>query len=439
MKQRKLFSMNAANEDIYHRPRARNSPIKSSLSGIEGLPKTLKIYRIAGSRYWQMRFYNLGRYITKSLKTTNVDEARQLAHQFWSEHLSHAPVAAIPHSASMADPSPKVLHDVIQEVLVIEREKVERDEIRHNSYVMTQIRLEGLIFDFFSKKSLHAIDMNCLEEFVGFLTSHHLTTSTIQGYIAQTKKILRLLHRKNVLKSIPSFPAIKGRVRSRGAFTITEYKKILRASKVLRQTVYTDWPHVGRPWIKAEYHSMPYEMNALIRFMVHTFVRPGDIRQIKNKHIEVIRGDYRYLRLNLPEVKRHGAPTVSLPAAVKIYEWIRQYQTARGYGRPDDFVFFPEEPNRRLALDVAGWAFNWILKVTGLKQGPHGVDRTLYSLRHTAITFRLIYGSNIDLLTLARNARTSVEMIEKFYASTLSAEMNVSLIHGKRHSSIIRV
>ena len=38
----------------------------------------------------------------------------------------------------------------------------------------------------------------------------------------------------------------------------------------------------------------------------------------------------------------------------------------------------------------------------------------------------------LDLLTLARNARTSVEMIEKFYASTLSAEMNVAMLHNKR-------
>jgi len=36
------------------------------------------------------------------------------------------------------------------------------------------------------------------------------------------------------------------------------------------------------------------------------------------------------------------------------------------------------------------------------------------------------------LLTLARNARTSVEMIDKFYASRLSAEMNIALLHSKR-------
>jgi hypothetical protein len=33
---------------------------------------------------------------------------------------------------------------------------------------------------------------------------------------------------------------------------------------------------------------------------------------------------------------------------------------------------------------------------------------------------------------MARNARTSVEMIDKFYASTLSAEMNIALLLGKR-------
>lgn len=85
-------------------------------------------------------------------------------------------------------------------------------------------------------------------------------------------------------------------------------------------------------------------------------------------------------------------------------------------------------------LNVCGWLFNWILSNLNLKLGPHGIERTLYSLRHTAITFRLIYGGNIDLLTLARNARTSVEMIEKFYASTLSAEMNIALLHSKRNS-----
>jgi integrase len=168
--------------------------------------------------------------------------------------------------------------------------------------------------------------------------------------------------------------------------------------------------------------------------MVYTFLRPGDVRQLKNKHIEIIHGKFHYLRLTPPEIKRHKAPTVSLPQAVRVYKTLLAHQTAMGYGKPDDYVFFPEEKNRLRCLNTIGWLFNWILNSLGIKAGPHGADRSFYSLRHTAITFRLIFGGNIDLLTLARNARTSVEMIEKFYASTLSAEMNISLLHSKRRN-----
>jgi hypothetical protein len=42
----------------------------------------------------------------------------------------------------------------------------------------------------------------------------------------------------------------------------------------------------------------------------------------------------------------------------------------------------------------------------------------MYSFRHSAITFRLLYGQGIDLLTLARNARTSADVINTYYAST---------------------
>jgi hypothetical protein len=60
-----------------------------------------------------------------------------------------------------------------------------------------------------------------------------------------------------------------------------------------------------------------------------------------------------------------------------------------------------------------------------------GEARTLYSLRHTAIMFRLLYG-DIDLLTLARACRTSVEMLDRFYARGLHAEMNIDRIHATR-------
>jgi integrase len=424
----------AVNDSLFANPRARNAPIKSSLRPVFGLPDKLKIFRIAGSKYWQVRMYNFGKYTTQSLKTTDMEEANSQAKIFF-EGLEFA--GEYQERYKRSEPIPEMrnqmlLHDLIQEIIDSELAKVSRDEITYGSFLMTKNRLESHIFEFFKNRSLNNVTVITLEEFVGYLTRNDLTVGTIQGYMAQLRKVLKLLNRKNILKTIPQFPQVKSQVNSRGAFTVTEYRQILRKAHALRSQTFTDWDKDKRIWIKSNYHQMPYEMASLIRFMVYTFVRPGDIRQIQNKHIEIIKGQYNYLRLNLPEVKRHKAATVSLPPAVNIYRHLLAYQKARGYGKPDDYVFFPEEKNRRLMLDIIGWLFNWILKDLDLKLGPHGIERTLYSLRHTAITFRLIYGGNIDLLTLARNARTSVEMIEKFYASTLSAEMNIALLHGKR-------
>jgi hypothetical protein len=49
-----------------------------------------------------------------------------------------------------------------------------------------------------------------------------------------------------------------------------------------------------------------------------------------------------------------------------------------------------------------------------LKLSTAGETRTLYSLRHSSIMFRLMFGRTVDTLTLARNARTSPEMIDRF-------------------------
>ncbi len=425
-----------ANDDFFFIPRARNSPIKSSFMQVDGLPEKLKIFRIAGSKYWQVRIFSHGRYIGKSLKTTDVHEAHVLAKNFYNELVmrGQVDVLAVPDGDALLimRKNQYLLHDLIEEILQRELERVARDEIKKESWLMTKIRLEGLIFDFLRLKPLRSINTKTVQDFVQFLTEKNLAGSTILGYLAHFRKLLKLLFVRGVISQMPLFPPVKLQLNSRGAFTVTEYKLILQKSKELTRTTYTDWPPGKRIWIHASYHTMPIEMNGLIRFMVYTFVRPGDVRQLQHKHIEIIKGQFNYLRLTLPEVKRHKAPIVSLPPAVRIYERMLARQRAQGFGRPDDYVFFPEELNRRRMLDIIGWLFNWILKDLGIKQGPHGAMRSLYSLRHTAITFRLIFGGNIDLLTLARNARTSVEMIEKFYASTLSAEMNIALLHGKR-------
>ena len=115
-----------ANDDFFFVPRARNSPIKSSFRQVEGLPEKLKIFRIAGSKYWQVRIFNFGRYISRSLKTTDVHDAQMSAKAFYAELVSSGQVPSQKRAESIEEGADfhYLLHDLIEEILRREWERV---------------------------------------------------------------------------------------------------------------------------------------------------------------------------------------------------------------------------------------------------------------------------------------------------------------------------
>ena len=92
----------------------------------------------------------------------------------------------------------------------------------------------------------------------------------------------------------------------------------------------------------------------------------------------------------------------------------------------------PHAGTRDSAIKSLAKQFDIVLALTSLKISNVGEPRSLYSLRHSSIMFRLMFGRAVDTLTLARNARTSPEMIDRFYAAPLQAEMNVGELQSKR-------
>jgi len=74
--------------------------------------------------------------------------------------------------------------------------------------------------------------------------------------------------------------------------------------------------------------------------------------------------------------------------------------------------------------------FNEILDEEGLKEDRDGQRRTAYSLRHTYICMRLMEGA--DIYQIAKNCRTSVEMIEKYYASHLKNTLDAAAINVRK-------
>ena len=74
--------------------------------------------------------------------------------------------------------------------------------------------------------------------------------------------------------------------------------------------------------------------------------------------------------------------------------------------------------------------FRTLLEKLDLKDDREGRPKTFYSLRHTYISFRLLEGANV--LQLAWNCRTSVEMIEKYYVSHIKSPLDASAINIRR-------
>jgi integrase len=330
--------------------------------------------------------------------------------------------------------------DVLAEQLIEqENQRVKRGELSAASVGILKNRLDAHVLPYFKYIPPSQVTPMMMDSFVRRLTDSKLSSTTVSQYLVVVRKLLKLAIRHGFLREVPEFPSVKVANQPRSMLSLKEYAAAVRTAYRLSRwgakapEVKSTGGHRERFWVQTRHLHLPPDMAWAIRFMVNSFVRPGDIRQLKHRHVQVVRGTSVYLRMNLPQTKRHDAPMVTLRPAVNVYEALLKKAQADGYGQPDDYVFLPAETDRTYALAVLGFWFKWVMREAGVAPvDALGRDRTLYCLRHTSIMFRLLYGQGIDMLTLARNARTSVQMIERFYASALDGEMNVAMLQSRR-------
>jgi integrase len=344
----------------------------------------------------------------------------------------HPPASQLTNEQNLLSVS---VSDLSKGLMQAEAARVQRGEIGRPTWQVMGNRLRAHVVPLLGAVPARAFATADAQRLIDHLGEQGFTSTTIAQYLVLLRKVVVHGVNTGVLRDAPAFPKVKVRSQPRGSFSVAEYRAVVAAARRLRgqsHPVLDQLTSGERFWIARELLVMPEELPWLIRWMVNTFVRPSDIKLMKHKHIEVVRGKHVYLRMNLPESKRHSQPIVSLRPAVRVYECLLEHRREQGSGGAEDYIFMPQLKNREHALAVLNFLFHWALEVTSLEKGPLGQSRTLYCLRHTAITLRLLYGQGIDMLTLARNARTSVNMVERFYASVLNGEMNVGLLQSRR-------
>lgn len=420
----------------------RTTPLQ--LTQIPDYPKKLVIYKLAASSYWWARYYIDGKIARRSTKTESKAEAIKFAKAFYDEIM-------LRRASGLAVTTQSRFDICAANMLLAMKAQVARNEITLPTYEITDYRLKASVLPYFGQRDVADIHYEQLENYLGEL-SHQtpkLSLSTIQSYMKLVRKVLNYAYKRRLLHAIPHFPTVQAPDNPRGYFTPAEYRKLwgearkligcrfeyrklkdADGNEQLGEYFALDETKEGR---KIRVTTITQELVELIVFMKNSFIRPTDIKNLQHRHVEIVREDFTYLRLSLPASKKHYSPIVTMEKAVEVYERLTAHNKAMGYGvGPDDYLFFPQYDKRDYALKQLQRKFDILLWKLGLDKGPKGEERTIYSLRHTCIMYRLMYGEKVDIVTLARNARTSPEMIDRFYAAQLKGEDNIEMLQSKR-------
>ena len=408
-------------------------PIPSSIHHVPGYPKKLIVFRVAASPFYWCRCFYDGKHYKRSTRTDVKRKAVEYAKKFFMELVSQQiqPVHRQPKK-------PTKFASIARLMLREEAMRAEIGEVSKRYYDCLAQRT-GKLLDTFGSEDVRDIGYEQLEHYKTELFRQGLSNSTVRLYFASINKLLTYAQRLNVIQQQPIKPKVKQIDNARGYFELREYKTLRKSTRTLLGTSFTITQQndgVKRAGMALKRVEMTFEFLCLLPFMLYTFIRPTDLKTLMHGHVTIrtgTNGDYLFMRA--PETKKHNRPITSMPRAAYYYKRLRAAQERNGFGKDTDYIFQPELLNRDSAYRKMFNQFAALMEHTGLRMSSDDEVRTLYSMRHTAIMYRLMFGGEISLLTLARNARTSVAMIERFYAAQLDSSKVTAEIHTKRRRS----
>ncbi|WP_426030934.1 tyrosine-type recombinase/integrase [Caulobacter sp. DWP3-1-3b2] len=237
-----------------------------------------------------------------------------------------------------------------------------------------------------------------------------LSRSALHQEIVCLRQILKTAHRHGWLPMLPdmSLPfKEKTKITHRAWFSPDEYKRLRDLTRDL-----------AREPTAERYRSDYQNLHDTVLFLVNTGLRPDEALRLEYRDVDVVTDNSTGERILEIEVrgKRGIGYCKSMPGAVMPFQRLLK----RADGQPTDNVFPVLQRN----------LFNLVLDRLDLKRDREGQVRTFYSLRHTYICLRLMEGA--DIYQIAKNCRTSVEMIEEYYASHIKNVIDASAVNVRK-------
>ena len=247
--------------------------------------------------------------------------------------------------------------------------------------------------------------------------------STIHHEIVTLRQILRTAQRLGWIAFVPDLrPPFKasGKITHRGWFSAKEYKQLYEATRRRAKNP----PKPRWKWACEQMHDY-------VLFMANTGLRPDEAARLEFRDVEIV--DDQATGETILEIEVRGKRGVgfckSTRGAVGPFKRL-QKRMRPDPAKPVRGEMKAPEPTDHLFPINQRELFNAILKEEGLKKDREGNFRSPYSLRHTYICLRLIEGA--DIYQIAKNCRTSVEMIEKYYAIHLKDTLDAASINVRK-------
>ena len=384
--------------------KTRHNP--EDITTIRGYPDALKLFRMPASRYWYVRMYMRGRgLVKKSTQCEKLADAKHFAITWYEDLL----LEKRGYQAIGAE-SFSVFASKLQDT---QARQIKRGELSEDMLDADKMRLDKDLFPHFAGTHISKIDYNAVDAFLDELKDErNLSQSTLKKYVVTIRKVLKEAERDGAINYIPALPTVKRNDTPRPWFSPKEYQKVLDSCRELR-----DNP-------PPKYQFDFGELYDFIIFMIHTFLRPSEWKMLQNKHIRFLEQDgIEQLVISVPNTKtvRSGGAldSTSTEVAADVY---RKKILIR-HDNVDDFLFLNEIKDREYAQDRMSSMFSFVVGRANLETDKYGQKHTTYSLRHSALCYQILKTRGKELFGLAKNARTSVLMLEKFYLSDLTPQM----------------
>ena len=368
----------------------------------------LHVYKRDGSRYWQCSTFLDNRNWRVSTKTDSLSEAKDFAEDWYLGLRGKLKAGILKHERTFKQAA---------EQFRTEYEAITEGE-RNKVYVEGHWRrLKLHLIPFFGSLGLSEVNRAKVQEYrikrkkdIVKGKGTPPARSTLHQEIVTLRQVLKTAELHGWINAVPNLSApykTSGKIVHRAWFSPEEYKQLYTATR----------ERIVNP--RRKNHSADYEeLHDFVLFMVNTGLRPDEARRIEFRDVKVV--EDRDSRETILEIDVRGKRGVgfckSMPGAVFPFERI----VKRRNPGPTELVF----PKRHHDL------FNIILDEQKLKFDREGQRRTFYSLRHTYVCMRLMEGA--DVYQIAKNCRTSVKMIEEFYASHIKNMVDASVINVRR-------